>query len=138
MGYWGHEKVIKLENDYLAEEKNQEGKETGRKAALLDGIRDKFGAVDRTKDFNETMGRLYIGLDEEAKSFFYWELLGFGLHDLKCELKELEDEYAGIEMDFSKYMARISALCQLKIIIRKLNPPEPAYEKDFEEDSAGN
>ena len=134
VGYWGHDKVIKLENDYLAEEKNQEGKEAGHRTALLDGIRDKFGAVDRTKDFNETMGRLYIGLDEEAKSFFYWELLGFGLHDLKCELKELEDEYAGIEMDFSKYMARISALCQLKIIIRKLNPPEPAYEKDFEEE----
>jgi hypothetical protein len=128
-------KVIEIEESYLKRAET-EGEEAGRKAALLDGIRDKFGAADRTKDFEETICRLYEGLDEEAKSFFYWELLGFGLHDLKCELKELEDEYAGIEMDFSKYMARISALCQLKIIIRKLNPPEPAYEKDFEEDSA--
>lgn len=124
------DKVIKLENDYLAEEKDQEGKETGHRTALLDGIRDKFGAADRTKDFEETICRIYEGLDEESKGFFYWDILWYGIEDLKDEFDEVQDEYAGIEMDFSAYTNRIAALCQLSRTIRKKYGPPAVIEDE--------
>ncbi len=117
-------KVIEIEESYLKRSET-EGEETGRRTALLRGIRDKFGAADRTKDFNETMALIYAGLDEESKSFFYWELLRYGIHDLTCNLAELRDEYAGLKMDFSRYKDRLSALWQLRLVIRKLAPPRP-------------
>lgn len=52
-------------------------------------------------------------------------LLRYGIHDLTCNLAELRDEYAGLKMDFSKYKDRLSALWQLRLVIRKLAPPRP-------------
>lgn len=81
--------------------------------ALIKDFRSKLDASNRKKSYEGPLFELCDAMSDEEKDFFVLKALADIEDYFMYELDAVEEEYADLDMDFSKYNNRIAAIVQI-------------------------
>lgn len=73
----------------------------------LQDIKKDFESADKSNPFEENLRKLLDKFNEDEKEFF------------KQKLESLTDEYAGIDIDLTKYEGNLADIRKINRIVRK-------------------
>ncbi|MBQ7165451.1 MAG: hypothetical protein IJR93_00690 [Treponema sp.] len=92
---------------------------------LIKDFRAKFGKYDSVEAFDKSLYELCDAMSGKDRKLFIFDML-MDIEDYFLdEIDELEEEYKGLEMDFSKYDDRMSVIVQTGWKLRQ------RYRDDF-------